>query len=29
MLAYVEPADPLDLIDLLRGAARTSMAKSA
>ena len=24
-----EPADPLDLVDLVRGAARTSMAKSA
>jgi hypothetical protein len=24
-----EPADTLDLVDLVRGAARTSMAKSA
>jgi hypothetical protein len=24
-----EPADPLDLVDLVRGAARTSMAKPA
>jgi hypothetical protein len=24
-----EPADPLDLVDLVRGATRTSMAKSA
>ena len=23
-----EPADPLDLVDLVRGATRTSMAKS-